>query len=245
MSHPKYIYCIIQTSDEHDFGPIGLNEERVYTIKCGKLAAVVSDSQEEEYSLADETHVKAHEAVLEETMEKFEMLPIRFGTVAPGTHEVIGFIKQHHRDFKRLIKKLKGRVEIEIEVFWKEMDQVFAEIVEESQRLKKLKSSGKPRSREDLIMAGQLVGAKLRAKKEKETLKYLRYIKGTYADFRINPTAKDELIMYASFLVDRRGQGKFDDAVDNLEAENCDRVRVRYIGPLPPYSFANVIIRES
>ncbi len=240
MSHPKYIYCIIQTADDFDFGPIGLNDERVYTIKCGKLAAVVSDSQEEEYSMADEAHVKAHEMVLEKTMEKFEMLPIRFGTVAPSTHEVMSFIKQHHRDFKHLIKKLKGRVEIEIEIFWKEMDRVFAEIVEESKRLKKLKSSGKPRSREDLIMAGQLVGAKLRAKKEKEILRYLKYMKGTYADFRINPTAKDDLIMYASFLVDKSGQNKFDEAVDKMEEENRNRVRVRYIGPVPPYSFASV-----
>lgn len=240
MSHPKYIYCIIQTEDDSDFGPVGLNDERVYTIKCGKLAAVVSDSQEEEYGLADEVHAKAHEAVLEKAMEKFEMLPIRFGTVAPSTHEVIGFIKQHHRDFKRLIKKLKGKVEIEIEIFWKAMDQVFSEIVEESKRLKALKASGKPKNREDLIMAGQLVGAKLRAKKEKETLKYLRCMKGTYADYRINPTAKDELIMYASFLVDKSGQNKFDEAVDKMEEVNRDRVRVRYIGPMPPYSFASV-----
>lgn len=242
MPHPKYIYCIIQTPGDYNFGPIGLNGEQVYTLKCGKLAAVVSDSQEEEYSLADEAHVEAHEAVLERAMEKFEMLPIRFGTVAPGTQEVMDFIKRHHRDFKHLMKKLKGRVEIEIEIFWKELNQVFAEIVEESKRLKAMKSSSKPRSREDLIMAGQLVGAKLRGKKEGETLKYLRYMKGTYADYRINPTARDELVMYVSFLVDKNELGKFDEAVDKMEAENCDRVRVRYIGPVPPYSFASVMI---
>lgn len=240
MPNAKYIYCVIPVGSKLDFGPIGLGGQRVYTINDRSLACVVSDAQEEEYSLADEAHLKAHEVVLEKVMRQYEALPIRFGTVAPGTREVVRFLNQHHREFKRLFKKLKGKVEIEIEVLWKEMKQIFDEIVRESRHLQALKASSKPKSRDDLIMAGQFVAARLRQKKERETSRYMKYLKGAYADYRINPAARDELVLYCSFLVDKKKLDQFDRVIEKLEAENRGKIRVRYIGPMPPYSFASV-----
>src|SRR6185295_1703102 len=42
----KYVYCIIRSSDEREFGPIGIGEggNRVYTVHHRDLAAVVSDT---------------------------------------------------------------------------------------------------------------------------------------------------------------------------------------------------------
>jgi len=240
MTHANYIYCIISTDKEMDLGGIGLDNERVYTINRKGLACVVSDAGEDEYSLANEAHLKAHQQVLEKAMKQYEILPIRFGTVAPGTKEVLRFLKQHHKEFKRLFKKIRGKVEVEIEVFWKEMNGIFDEIVKKSKHLRDLKANSKPKSREDLIMAGQLVAAQLRQKKAKEVTKYIKYLKGYISDYQINPTARDELVLYGSFLVDKKRLDQFDQAVDRLEEENRERVRVRYIGPMPPYSFADV-----
>lgn len=242
MPDTKYIYCIIPVDKEMDFGTIGLDNERVYTINRKGLACVVSDAGEDEYSLANEAHLKAHQQVLEKVMKQYEILPIRFGTVAPSVKDVLRFLKQHHKEFKRLFKKMRGRVEIELEVFWKEMKEIFDEIVKVSKHLQALKANSKPKSREDLIMAGQFVAARLRQKKAKEITKYMKYLKGYISDYQINPTARDELVLYGSFLVDKNKLDQFDRAVDRLEEENRERVRVRYIGPMPPYSFADVRI---
>src|SRR5688572_33266724 len=42
----KYVYCIIRSSEERDFGAIGIGGEgkRVYTVRYRDLAAVVSDT---------------------------------------------------------------------------------------------------------------------------------------------------------------------------------------------------------
>jgi hypothetical protein len=42
----KYVYCVIETDQEEEFGDIGIGEgsSRVFTVHHGDLAAVVSDT---------------------------------------------------------------------------------------------------------------------------------------------------------------------------------------------------------
>ena len=41
----RYIYCVIEAREPHDFGPIGIGTgSRVYTVHHQNLAAVVSDT---------------------------------------------------------------------------------------------------------------------------------------------------------------------------------------------------------
>ena len=240
MTKAKYIYGVILADQEVNFGGIGLGGECVTTIGRNGLACVVSEARDEEYSLADEVHLKVHETVLETVMRKYPMLPIRFGSVAPNTREVKLFLKNHNNDFKRLFQKLSGKVEIELELFWKDMKGIWEEVVRESRQLTAIKASKKKRSKEDLIMAGQLVAAHLRQKKEKECLKYMKFLKGTFVELQKNATPKDEMILYGSFLVSKAELNAFDRAVEQLEAKMRERIHVRYIGPMPPYSFTSV-----
>ena len=41
-----------------------------------------------------------------------------------------------------------------------------------------------------------------------------------------------------SFLVERAGQDRFGEAVAALRKQLGDRIELRYVGPLPPFSFA-------
>jgi gas vesicle protein GvpL/GvpF len=43
-----------------------------------------------------------------------------------------------------------------------------------------------------------------------------------------------------AFLVDRKGQDAFTRGVNGLAQALGDRVELRYVGPLPPYSFADI-----
>ena len=52
------------------------------------------------------------------------------------------------------------------------------------------------------------------------------------------PTAKAAALDTA-FLVRRDGVDAFSDAVQQLAGELGDRIRIRYLGPLPPYSFTD------
>jgi hypothetical protein len=41
-----------------------------------------------------------------------------------------------------------------------------------------------------------------------------------------------------AFLVERGSQDDFTSAVNRLAADQADDIDIRYVGPLPPYSFA-------
>ncbi len=44
-------------------------------------------------------------------------------------------------------------------------------------------------------------------------------------------------VVHAAFLVERTSAQAFDEAVAALRDETADRIRLRYVGPQPPYSF--------
>ena len=72
----KYVYCIIKSQDEREFGPIGIGEAagRVYTVHHQDLAAVVSDTPIRIYDPTRE-NVLAHELVNETVMREFTVIP--------------------------------------------------------------------------------------------------------------------------------------------------------------------------
>lgn len=45
------------------------------------------------------------------------------------------------------------------------------------------------------------------------------------------------MIMNRSYLIERMAEQTFDDAVSALGREQQDYLRVKYVGPMPPYSF--------
>jgi hypothetical protein len=63
-------------------------------------------------------------------------------------------------------------------------------------------------------------------------------------DVRLNKTHGDDMICNAAFLVDRRWEREFDSQVDELMAAHGNRVKFIYVGPAPPYSFVNVVVKE-
>jgi hypothetical protein len=48
---------------------------------------------------------------------------------------------------------------------------------------------------------------------------------------------REEDVLDASFLVRADRRAEFEQAVDKLARDHADRVKVRLIGPLPPYDF--------
>ena len=89
----KYFYCAIKCSEEKNFGKIGLDNNEVYTIPCGDIAAVVSDSPMTDYELTEDNTTK-HEHVIQEIMTNYSVVPTEFGTTIKN--EII---------LKRLLKK--------------------------------------------------------------------------------------------------------------------------------------------
>jgi len=117
----KYVYCIIRSLEPRQFTTLGIGErgDIVHTVHFVSLAAVVSDSPIVEYE-SSRRNMMAHTRVLEEVMQEFTILPVRFGTVAPSAEAVQRVLKRRSSEFHDLLVEMEGRVELGLKAFWYE-----------------------------------------------------------------------------------------------------------------------------
>lgn len=243
--HPdgKYIYGIIATDEAHNFGPIGVGaKQEVITVGSGGLAAVISNASLAHYDVSHE-NLMAHARVIEFVAETHTILPMRFCTVAESTAEIIAFLEAQKRELKNLIKDLDGKVEVGIKIIWKDMKKIFMELTAENRTIRDLKKKGSDHSRKALIHAGELVGAALEEKKSIEGNKYLKILKKGPVDYKLGDLKTDDILLNASFLLDRNWLKEFDARVEQFSDRFTNRIEIKYIGPTAPFNFVNLQMR--
>lgn len=237
----KYIYGIIATDAAPNFGPIGIGGmgNEVVTIGTNGLAAVVSDSSMEHYVLSKE-HLSAHTRVVEKVAESFTVLPMRFCTVAESSDEVINFLEANSRQLKNFLKDMEGKVEIGVKIFWKNMKKIYEEIAKENRAIKGLKKDEGTRDQQSLVRAGQMVQAALEEKRAVEGDEYLRVLRKVAMKHSEGECNTEDMVANASFLVDRDWIKEFDNRIEQIGKEHDERIHVKYVGPMPPFSFVNL-----
>jgi hypothetical protein len=61
-------------------------------------------------------------------------------------------------------------------------------------------------------------------------------------DVRVDPPASDRQVASLQLLVAEGDRPRLDAAVDRLAREQGARLSLRYVGPLPPYSFSDLAL---
>jgi len=245
----KYIYCIIGTNEDRNFGPIGIGGrgDIVSTICYQGLAMVISNTPMTKYVLSRE-NLTAHIKVIEEVMKDYTVLPVRFCTIAANTEEIYSLLGKRHTEFKNLLRDMDNKIEMGLKAIWKDMSKIFAEIVEENRGIKRLKSRIMKKTPEksyaDKIEVGKLVQSALIAKKAEEGEAIIELLKRIAVDFRLNETATDSMLLNAAFLIDSGREKEFDNLMEDLDTKYGDRIRFKYVGPVPPYNFVDITIHE-
>ncbi|MEW6410776.1 MAG: GvpL/GvpF family gas vesicle protein [Nitrospirota bacterium] len=252
----KYIYCIIGTKQERNFGPIGIGSrgDEVTTIGYSDLSMVVSNSPMTRY-VVNRENMLAHERVIEDVMKEFTVLPVRFCTIASSADEIRNLLDRRHREFKNLLRDMDHKVELGVKGIWKNMDVIFKEIVEENKEIKKAKERTTETRNvpwrhgeifRDSVVAkievGKMVEQALVKKKEKETERFVDVLRKTSVDYRLNKTITNDMFMNAAFLVDKGREKEFDNIMDDLSEKYKERTKFMYAGPMAPYNFVNIVI---
>ncbi len=237
----KYIYGIIATEDAPNFGPMGIGGRRdeVTTIGTQGVAAVVSNTSMDHYVLS-KRNLTVHTQVIEKVMESYTVLPMRFCTVAETADEIIAFLETHARELRNELKTMDGKVEVDIQIIWKDIKQIYEEIVKENKKIRELKVKGARANQQNLIHAGELVATALEEKKAVEGNRYLRPLKKTAADCKENEPKADEMVAHAAFLIDKGWLKEFDHIVEEVGEEFEERIQIHYVGPMAPSSFVNL-----
>ncbi len=251
----KYIYCIIGTKQERNFGPIGVGGrgDEVLTVGYDDLCMVVSNHPMTRFTV-DRENMLAHEKVIEKVMTEFDsVLPVRFGTVASSTDEIRNLLDRRYREFRNSLKYMDHKLELGVKGIWKDMGVIFREIREENKDIELLKEkmrndSGNSAENElsvslqAKVKVGKMVQQALVKKKKEEAERLIDELRRSACDYKCNATGSDDMFVNAVFLIDKGHEKEFDNIMDDLSEKYNERIHFIYSGPLPVFNFTNIAI---
>jgi len=265
----RYIYCVIDCDEPRNFDcdAIGDGSRDVHTVAHNGIAAVVSPTSEDKYTI-DRQNTLAHQRVMEYVMEQeHTVLPVKFDTIAeakngagPEERIVQQVLAKRFDEFSSLLGVMNARVEMGVKALWKDNNAILWEIVNRNEEIKRLRSkiarrggrAGSPaapqgaQSRSPLfgtrVKLGELVKTALGKKKEREQRALLDAVRDILVDFRKNKTFGDKMFANLAFLLEKSRIEELDRKLDQLADAAPGRIRLKYVGPVPPSNFVELVI---
>lgn len=249
METSHYIYGVIQSEKERNFGPIGIaGGDEVYTILYRDLAPVVSDSLPPALTaLATEEVLRylfAHQSVIEKVMNDHTVIPFKFGTTASSSEEVGRILERGYANLKDALKSMEGKVELDVVATWNK-DLAFKDISREEEIIKFKQGLGPQPSSEDKVKLGRIVEAFLTKRKGKLAAEIIDALSQVALDFCLHDTAGAAMIINGAFLIPMERLEDFDQRLEEIDKRHEGRLDFRRLGPLPPYSFSTIEVKKA
>ena len=241
----QYVYCIVQTEESLNFGPIGIGSDpsEVRSVNYRDIAAVTSDTPLEVYDPTRE-NVLAHERVNEAVMQRFTVIPMSFGTVFKTAEDIVELLRSAYEAFRDVLIKMEGKLEFGLKVLW-EPEQVIGEIEKEEENLRRLRaeiSSQKGSTYFARMQYGRLVDSLLQERSQRLVGEMLNELAGVSVASRANKPIGEKMILNAAFLVARDREEEFDAKVKEIGGR-YENLVFKYTGPWPPYNFVNIRLK--
>jgi hypothetical protein len=238
-----YVYAVCAGSDDTsiDATGVGGRDAPIRCLRSDGVAAIVSDVPVGPLTAASD--LRAHWRVLEEAASQTTVLPVRFGTVMESEDAVrTEFLDPNAERLRAVLEGLEGKAQLTVKGFYDE-ERLMRAVVERSPEVARLRERTRtlPEAATyyDRIRLGELVASEVERLRARDTDLVLdRLGPLAVAATAEPPTTRDSAVNVA-FLVERARIDGFTEGVRRLTEELGDRMQIRYLGPLPPYSFAD------
>ena len=249
----RYLYCIVEGNEALNLGRIGIEENEVYTIPYKDLCGVVHNCPAEPYKSEDEEKLKkwvmAHQNVIDQAWERFgDVLPLGFDIIIKGDkttspeENMRNWLKGDYENLKEKMRKLGGRAEYGVQVFW-DPKIIAKKITEESPEIKKLDEEIKSKPKGLAYMYKQkledLIKKEMERKADHSFKEFFERIKPCADDLKVektkNPEEDKQMLMNLSCLLPKEKSTILGDELEKIN--NIEGFFVRFTGPWPPYSF--------
>jgi hypothetical protein len=242
----KYVYCIVRSDRQRDFGSIGIGGgQRVFTVAYKDLAAVVSDTPIVIYDPTRD-NVLAHEFVNETVMKEFTVIPMSFGTVFRSEEDVTELLRSTYQAFSDVLDKMRDKIEFGLKVLW-DREKVIANLERDNDEIRRLKDEISRHTTTSTYFARMQLGRLIEGALEEMSARYVSDVhdalKRVAVASRSNKPIGDRMILNAAFLVDRAQEQAFDERVKETSRNYEDVLSFKYSGPWPPYNFVNIKLK--
>jgi hypothetical protein len=229
-----HVYGVVPSSAR-----LELSENGVRLVAHRGVAALVSDVDPGD--LRAIRVLRAHWRVLEEAGSTTTVLPVRFGTVLSDDRAVVDeFLEPSHDELAATLADLAGKVQLTVKGFYEE-EALMASIVQRSLAIARLREQVRAMPEAAAyykrIELGQRVAAEVERAREQDAQDVLDRLQPLALDARLEPASTADGAFNAAFLVEEARVDEFSEAVSGLGRELAGRIRLRYVGPVAPYSF--------
>lgn len=260
----RYIYCIIEENKDQRLSFLGINNREISTLHYKDIAAVVSPTPVINFDRLDKKelikHVAVHQKVQEVVMEDYDVCPMTFGIIAPSADEVLRILEKAYLQFKTALKKTEGKAEFAVQVWW-DQKKLLNELININPEIRKLK--------QELFSKGSILGMPIKLKLGKlihqgvETRRkaYFEDIQAALSNLAEESTSNKliddacpvgpapfgkragsfgEMIANLSFLIEKIKEPELDKKMQEIGKRYEGKLRFKYIGPMPLYSFSDI-----
>jgi hypothetical protein len=235
-----YVYGILPAAEQRPISTSGVGGSGVGVVECAGVAALTSRLRGTALGGAD---VRAHWRVLEEAFGHATVLPLRFGMMMDSEEAVRERLLEPNAErLVGLLRQMTGLVQLNVKGRYDEQ-LLLRDIVRSNPAVAALRkrlqdSTNAATAYSDRIRLGQLVGDAIERRRDQDASLALRALEPLAVAASVERAVESNAAFNLAFLVERDEQPTFDERVTDLRDELGERIQIRYLGPLPPYSFA-------
>ncbi|RZM75268.1 gas vesicle protein GvpF [Leptolyngbya iicbica] len=243
MPQLLYLYGIFPAPGPQDLEVQGLDQQPIHTHIIDEFVFLYSVAQQERY-LASRKNLLGHERVLEAAMKVGyrTLLPLQFGLIIETWDRVIKELITPRGDaLKRLFAKLEGRREVSVKLLWgpdAELNQLMEE--DAGLRAERDRLEGQQLSMDQIVDIGQAIETAMTERKDDVINAFRQRLNALAIEVLENDPLTDAMIYNTAYLIPWEDEVKFSQAIEELDEQFEDRLRIRYNNFTAPYNFAQL-----
>ena len=246
----RYVYCIVNSDEEADFGQMGIENGFVYTLPIKNIGAVVHRCEAKLYKTEDNEKAAewflTHQYILDLATKEFgTVIPLTFNTIFMGDDEAVEkWLNGHYSQVKTLLEKLEGKEQYEVQIFLQ--NEFVRKTIEENEEIQRLRKEIENKTKGAAYLFKRQREKRL-ALTEYHAKKLYNHIKEFVDDMKLESTNKkvpkkwqDKLMILNLACLAHKDNIQ---SLGNMlgEINKRDGFAVRFTGPWPPYSFVGAI----
>jgi hypothetical protein len=237
-------YGVVEAESPLDFEDVGIAGGRIYAIQYRDIEAVVNPVPDDHTVALEDA--STYERILRRVMEIGAVIPMSFGTVAKDPDEIEKILKRGYMTFKHTMDKIRGKIQVNVAASWREK-AVLERVLSEDRKSRALRRRmvRSPADQTLRIELGRRVKGRLNEKREEIVPVITTALQGVSDDFEENRLKDKNMIVNASFLIEKTREPAFYTKAETLEKRYLKLIKLVIVGPLPPYNFTRIEIKTA
>ena len=237
-----YVYGVVDAPGNLPLPKTGVGDPP-RTIADGPVAAVVSPLPGGP-GPARREDLEAHQRVLSEIVAAATVVPMRFGVVMDDEQTLREqLLRRHAAVLQQLLADVRDRVQMSLKAYYAGdvlLREVIADHPDIARRAAAVSDRPEAESRAVKIALGEQIADAVTRRRDADAERLVQRVAAVVDDLRVEPPANDRMALNAQVLVHRDRRGPLDALVRELSEQEDGRLAFRYVGPLAPYSFADL-----